>query len=131
MHVTPASKCWPMIGHIPGPTMTHTPSAIPRLRTFFLVAFAALHVAGGAMVIAALGQMLHYDPQDSTLDMAMMVVVPVFFAFIYTGYLFTRAITGSTLLAALGVWLNFLPVVNYLWIGWLLLRSRKSSQCLT
>lgn len=111
--------------------MTHTPSTIPRLRTFFLVAFAALHVAGVAMVIAVLGQMLHYDPQDSTLGTITTAVVPVFFAFIYTGYLFTRAVTGSTLLAALGVWLNFLPVVNYLWIGWLLVRSGKSSQSLT
>lgn len=111
--------------------MTNSASAIPRLRTFFLVAFAALHVAGGAMMIAALRHLSHYDPQDSTLDTVMTAVVPVFFAFIYTGYLFTRAVTGSTLLAALGVWLNFLPVVNYLWIGWLLLRSRKSRQCLT
>ena len=111
--------------------MTNTASAIPRLRIFFLVAFAALHVAGVAMFMAALRQLSHYDPQDSTLDTAMTVAALVAFAFIYTSYRFTRAVTGSTLLAALGVWLNVFPVVNYLWIGWLLLRSRKSSQCLT
>lgn len=104
---------------------------IPRLRTYFLVAFAALHVVGVVMASAALGQMFHYNPQDGTLGTITTAMVPVFLAYIYTGYLFTRAVTGSTLLAALGVWLGFLPMVNYLWIGWLLVRSGKSSQGLT
>lgn len=93
-----------------------------RLCAWFLGTFVALHGVVVLMAMSAVEYMLHPTSQHSFFSTMILVSNVVFFAYIYTGYLFARAVTGSALLGALSVWLGCLPVVNYGWIGWLLVR---------